>query len=177
MLSPSRETCHWWWIDWKCMQISPLVNNRGALRCGSYIDDVSSDLWHWKWILLLLFCVFQEGCILGESSLLRSVNSTQRKKMKTFVAVLKYFFSFLSPLYPGFQSMLNLVEPSSVLAFPSQSVKLGLVSLCSPDWQRRVWDRPERHRNPIRSATLINLFKQTGRECWEKGFQPPSESH
>lgn len=41
-----------------------------------------------------------------------------------------------------------------------QSVKLGLVSLCPPDWQWKVCDRPKRHRSPIRSTTLINLFKQ-----------------
>lgn len=45
---------------------------------------------------------------------------------------------------------------------------MGLVSLCPSDWQRRVCDRPKRHRSPIRSTTLINFFKQTGSESGEK---------
>lgn len=64
------------------------------------------------------------------------------------------------------------VELSSALTSSSQSVKLGLVSLCSPDWHRRVCDRPERNRSPIRSTTLINCLKKLGARVRRKAFSP-----
>lgn len=83
-----------------------------------------------------------------------------------FLILSSFFFnfhvSFFQPSISSFRLTVCSVELSSVLAASSQSVKLGLMSLCPPDWQRRGCDRPERHRSPIRSTALINLFKQTG---------------
>lgn len=42
------------------MLMSPLVNERGALKCEFYIDDVSNDLWAAGEKHKINF---QEGCI------------------------------------------------------------------------------------------------------------------
>lgn len=65
-----------------------------------------------------------------------------------------------------------LVELSCVFAASSQPVKPGLVSLCPPDWHRKVCDRPERHQSPIRSTTLINCLKNLGARVRRKAFSP-----
>lgn len=83
----------------------------------------------------------------------------------------------LSPPDPLFIKQCVQLSLSSVLTASRQSVKQGLVSLCPPEWQCRVCDTPERYRSPIRSATLINLFKHTVCKGHKKTFQPTLESH
>lgn len=75
-------------------------------------------------------------------------------------------------------SLFHTVFSSVVFCFTTYSpwVELGLVSLCLPDWQCGVCDRPERHQSPIRSTALINLFKQTGSRSQKKSFQSPSKN-
>lgn len=79
----------------------------------------------------------------------------------------KFDLSLSSPLARVFIRQCRLCS----LLIVSQSVELGLVFLCSPDWQLTDCDRPERHQSLIRSTTLINLFKQTPSERKEKSFQ------
>lgn len=151
-----------------CTLMSPLIHYRGAIKCEFYNHDVNTDSlaargkldgeiknWFKRDVSQVLsFLVAQ---------VLIGLNMSQHWQLLLFFLV-----SFFLWLFLFFSPTVCLVELSCVFTISSQSVKLGLVSLCPPDWHRRVCDRPERHPSPIRSTTLINCLKKLGWESGEK---------